>query len=50
MCGVRRGYVDRRDWRRERWAEDLSFCLGEAVMLFLLDGMAWGLMAGRTLF
>lgn len=24
----------RSDWRRLRWIEDLSFCLGEGVMLF----------------
>lgn len=33
MYGVRRGYVESRDWRRERWMEDLSFCLGEGVRL-----------------
>jgi hypothetical protein len=33
MYGVRRGKVDKSEERRERWMEDLSFCLGEAVRL-----------------
>jgi hypothetical protein len=38
MCGVRRGNVVRREFRSERWMEDLSFCLGEAVMLLETGG------------
>lgn len=33
MCGVRSGYVARRDPRSERWTELLSFCLGDGWML-----------------
>jgi len=33
MWGVRRGKVVRRDWRRERWTEDLSLDLVPGVML-----------------
>lgn len=39
MCGVRRGYVARRELRRERWTEDLSFCFGLGEMLGRLAGV-----------
>lgn len=35
MYGLSSGYVESRDWRSERWTEDLSFDFGAVDILLV---------------